>query len=63
MSQAKMTKKQKKLVKAEKEAAVKASEEKNELVKMEFANKWANNTDYRAPKDKKVKQNKIEQSS
>lgn len=52
MSQAKLTKKQKKQAKADREAADK-SESTNTLAKMEFANKWASNSDYRAPKEKK----------
>jgi len=52
MSQAKLTKKQKKQAKAEKDAADKV-ESVNTQTKMEFANKWANNSDYRAPKEKK----------
>jgi hypothetical protein len=59
MSQAKLTKKQKKMAKAEKDAAD-ASEATNKIAQMEFANKWATNADYRAPKDKKVKEHKLD---
>lgn len=52
MSQAKLTKKQKKQAKAEREAVVK-TDSTNQPNKMEFANKWASNADYRAPKEKK----------
>ena len=51
MSMAKLTKKQKKALKAEKEATAKQSEQS----KLEFANKWASNPNYLNPQDKQAK--------
>lgn len=51
MSQAKLTKKQKKALKAEKEATAR----QNEHSKLDFANKWASNPNYMNPQDKSHK--------
>jgi len=52
------------MAKAEKDAADATEiEASNKITKMEFSNKWANNVDYRAPKDKKMKDMKMDTST